>query len=285
MKYTEVLHQRYHLQGFTTDGTHLYWSFTDSLVKTTMSGTVVGQVPTATRTEHLGGIDYDNGKIYGAAMGNSLAGQPWGMWSSFTVHVYDAATLAVVDILRLDDCYEEIRQRTDGFDGIGCITAGVDPVTGADCLMLGCGTLDAPEYASQIILQYGFDGKRQNRYVIPTGVANIGVQNIDRDPETGSYWMTTYSREKPFHNEETLYCVSPDLTHVTASYVYSTPYGFHCLGGGRFYASLQDGVNGHRIGYAYETDLAFIAATSEKKLGEHGMNEVIYPLFDKTIGL
>ena len=244
MKYTEVLHQRYHLQGFTTDGTYLYWSFTDSLVKTTMSGTVVGQVPTATRTEHLGGIDYYNGKIYGAAMGNSLAGQPWGMWSSFTVHVYDAATLAVVDILRLDDCYEEIRQRTDGFDG-----------------------------------------RRQNRYVIPTGVANIGVQNIDRDPETGSYWMTTYSREKPFHNEETLYCVSPDLTHVTASYVYSTPYGFHCLGGGRFYASLQDGVNGHRIGYAYETDLAFIAATSEKKLGERGMNEVIYPLFDKTIGL
>ena len=28
MKYLEVVNQNYHLQGFTTDGEHMYWSFT-----------------------------------------------------------------------------------------------------------------------------------------------------------------------------------------------------------------------------------------------------------------
>jgi len=35
---------------------------------------------------------------------------------------------------------------------------------------------------------------------------------------------------------------------------YFTPVGFHCLGYGRFYASLQDGVNGHKGGYAFEVN-------------------------------
>ena len=58
MKYCEVLHQNLHMQGFTTDGEHMYWSFTDSLVKTTKNGTVLVQVRIP--AGHLGDIDYYN---------------------------------------------------------------------------------------------------------------------------------------------------------------------------------------------------------------------------------
>lgn len=83
MKYCEVLHQNLHLQGFTFDGDNMYWSFTDSLVKTTRNGTVKCQVPVL--AGHLGDIDYCDGKIYGSVMGNSLKGKPWGVWTSFEV--------------------------------------------------------------------------------------------------------------------------------------------------------------------------------------------------------
>ena len=64
MKYTEVLHQNLQMQGFTTDGENMYWSFTDSLVKTKKSGLMLRQVPIP--LGHLGDIVYYNGKIYDA---------------------------------------------------------------------------------------------------------------------------------------------------------------------------------------------------------------------------
>ena len=70
MKHTEVLHQNLHMQGFSTDGENMYWSFTDSLVKTKKSGLMLRQVPIP--AGHLGDIVYYNGKIYGTVLGNSL---------------------------------------------------------------------------------------------------------------------------------------------------------------------------------------------------------------------
>ncbi len=285
MKYIEVLHQKYHLQGFTTDGTFMYWSFTNTLVKTTMSGTVVAQIQVPVKFEHLGGIDYHNGRIYGAAMGNSLAGDKWGVWSSFTVHVYDAASLALIDILRLDDCYREYPARPNGFAGIGAVTAGVDPETGEEALFLGCAMQNGADIDRQVVLQYSFEGKRQKRYLVPIGPVEIGVQNIDRDPETGNYWLTTYNPKQPYHVRETLFCVSPDLTTVLAKYAVSTPYGFHCCGGGKFYASLQSGKNGHRVGYAYEADVALFEELDECPRSEGETNKTVMPRFDGEIGL
>ncbi len=44
MKYIEILHHNFHLQGFTTDGTYMYWSSTDCIVKTTLGGTMIAQI-------------------------------------------------------------------------------------------------------------------------------------------------------------------------------------------------------------------------------------------------
>ena len=72
------------------------------------------------------------------------------------------------------------------------------------------------------------------------------------------------------------------MTTLQKQYTFSTPYGFHCLGGGRYYASYNDGVNTNREGYAYEVDEAFF----EHILYEVDANsENIKPIFDETIGL
>lgn len=277
MKYTEVLHQYYHLQGFTSDGMYMYWSFTDSLVKTTLAGTVIAQVHAVDRPAHLGGIDYFNGKIYGAVENGEEK-------RSF-VYVYDAATLERTAILPLPACDAAHADESSTFRGAGCITAGIDPATGEEVLLVGSALRNDPATDYQLIWQLGFDGTQQRTYRVPTGPADLGIQNIDRDPETGCYWMTAYDPRQPWLNRETLYCVSPDLTKVEEKYIFNSPYGLHCLGGGRFYASLQAGVNGHRIGYAYEADMELIREMHARGLTEEEINDAIIPRFDAEIGL
>mgnify|MGYP003294707835 CR=1 FL=1 len=55
------------MQGFAKGGDFMYWSFTDSLVKTTLAGTVKCQCEM--RDGHLGDCDYYNGKIYAPVEG------------------------------------------------------------------------------------------------------------------------------------------------------------------------------------------------------------------------
>jgi len=179
MKHVEVVNQNYHVQGFTTDGKYMYWSFTDSLVKTTMTGTVLIQVPTATRWEHLGGIDYHNGRIYGACMSRKPNGS--------SLHIYDAGSLAVVDMIQLKNIISDMDSETDDNTGAGCVTVGIDPETKEEVLLIGCGTKAKSSFPGQIIMQYNFDGHYQKKYIVPTGCTNLGIQNIDRDPDTGFY--------------------------------------------------------------------------------------------------
>ncbi len=99
--------------------------------------------------------------------------------------------------------------------------------------------------------------RRQYSLDIRTGNTVYGIQNLDYDEETGHYWFTTYNAEKPFQAKDTLYCVDRDLKTILAQYRFSTPYGFDCIGGGKYHASLQSGVNGKRNGYAYLCDEEF----------------------------
>jgi len=279
MKYAQVSNQYYHVQGYTTNGKYIWWSFTDTLVQTSMNGTVLRQIKTPIKGEHLGGVDYYDGKIYGACMGGFVNGS--------SIHVYDAETLALLEIWPLRNVYEDIVNNVDGVKGIGCISEGIDPETGDPVIMAGAALINREDVTYQVVYQYSLDGKFQKKYRVPTGPANLGIQNLDRDPETGEYWMAAYgwSEKAPYLNHETLYRVSPDLTTVTEKYVYSSPYGLHCLGGGRFYTSAQSGVNGHRDGYAFEVDIDFIRKVSKDKLGEEGILNYVKPMFDAEMGL
>lgn len=277
MKHIEVVNQNCHVQGFTTDGKYMYWSFTDSLVKTTMSGTVLIQVPTAARWEHLGGIDYHNGRIYGACMNRRPSGS--------SLHVYDAGSLAVVDMILLKNIMSDMDNNVDDNNGAGCITVGVDPDTGEEVLLIGCCIKPKSKFPGQIIMQYDFEGNYQKKYFVPTGCTNLGIQNIDRDPQTGCYWMTGYGRELDYHIRETLFCVSPDLKTVLSSYIVSSPYGIHCCGNGKFYLSAQSGVQGRRSGYAYEADIEYILEAAKLEYDEEDTLALVKSRFDVEMGL
>ncbi len=245
MKRYEVLHQNYHLQGYTVSDTHLFWSFTDSLVKTTFGNTVVAQVPI--RGGHLGDIDYHDGCIYGTVLGDSLAGEKWGVWSSFHVYVFDAETLTLRRTIRLDPCYRMFRapEKHGGFNGVDGIAVMADGT-----MWLAGGLYSEERYDRQQLLHMSANGELLEIRTYPTGNTTFGIQNLDYEADTGCFWFSTYSAEKPFQAKETLYCA--DETGIVGKWCVSTPYGFHCLGGGRYLASIQSGVNGNRRGYAYE---------------------------------
>lgn len=70
MEYIRVVNQNWHMQGFSSGGGHMYFSFTDSLVKTTLSGIVRAQVQI--RGGHLGDIDWHDGDIYASFLAEPL---------------------------------------------------------------------------------------------------------------------------------------------------------------------------------------------------------------------
>ncbi len=260
MEHIEVVHQNYHMQGFSSYNGFMYWSFTDSLVKTTLSGTVKRQ--TEVHGGHLGDIDCFRGKIYASYLGFPGKGKVWDDWSSFRIKVYDCETLEQTADINLDICdrYKAIAgsgSDTRGFRGVDGVAFGKDPSTGADSMFVACAILTDERFSDQIILQFTPEGDYLREYRIPTGNTVFGIQNLDCDPETGEFWFSTYGREKPYQPRETLYRTTPDLKRIAAKYEFSSPYGFECMGGGKYRASLQGGVNGDRCGTAYVCDGSF----------------------------
>ena len=280
MKYTEVLHQNLHMQGFTADGENIYWSFTDSLVKTKKSGLMLRQV--LIPSGHLGDIVYYNGKIYGSVVGNSLKGLPFGIWTSFEIHVFDAGTLALDRIIRLDDCYEMYKNKEHGFNGIDGITVAPRGDKGEMRLMVACALFDGEEYDSQMLLEYTFEGELVDRHFIKTKNTIYGIQNLTYDKETDEYWFSTYGGSQPYQNKNFLFRASKDFELID-EYKLCTPYGLEAIGNGKYLLSVQGGVNGNREGYAYEADLDFIKNTVID--GEHHRKWYVEKWFDKELGL
>lgn len=160
---------------------------------------------------------------------------------------------------------------TRGFRGVDGIAFGKDADTGERKMQIACALITNERFTNQIILQYGLDGKYEREYTIRTGNTVNGIQNLDYDAEVGHYWFTTYNSEKPFQAKDTLYRVDRDLKIILAQYHFSTPYGFDCLGDGKYYASLQSGVNGKRNGFAYLCDEDFFKnSKSEKEINDFG---------------
>lgn len=257
MEYIGVRNQNLHMQGFTSGKGFMYWSFTDCIVKTTISGTMRCQ--TEIKGGHLGCIDYYDGKIYGSYLGNALPGKVWNDWSSFKVYVFDADDLHVIDIINMDICdyYKSIScfdNDTRGFQGIDGIAIGKDPATKERKLFAACALYSNEKYDHQIILQCSLDGKYEKEYHFKTGNTVFGIQNLDYDETTGKLWFSTYGPSEPYQAKETLYCTNAELTDIDKKFVYSSPYGFECIGNGKFYCSVNIGKPGNHNGYAYICD-------------------------------
>lgn len=271
MLYTEALHQNWHLQGFTSDPErkYLYWSFTDSVVKTTFASTMIAQVHVS--GGHLGDIDYHNGKLYASFLGEPMPGHVWDDWSSFKIYVFDAETLQLERIIPLPIC-DQLKAQAGkpgdeyGFNAIDGVTFGAD-LDGNEKMFAACALRDGEQYRHQILLQLSLNGEYERMHLIETGNTVFGIQNLDYDATTGEFWFSTYSASKPYQPQETLYCIAPDLKTVRESFCYSSPYGFECQGNGQYLASLQAGKNANRSGYAYPREKKdFLQPLSEQQM-------------------
>ena len=97
----------HHLQGVCTDEASLYWSFTTTLVKTTMDGRVLAKVPVA---NHHGDLCHHDGRLY-VAVNLGKFNDPAGNADSW-VYVYEAKSLQQI-------ARHEVQQVFHGAGGIG----------------------------------------------------------------------------------------------------------------------------------------------------------------------
>lgn len=268
-KILEVLHQNYHMQGFTTDPEqrYMYWSFTDSVVKTNYESTVIAQCHVS--GGHLGDIGYYQGKLYASYLGNALPGHAWDDWTSFKIYVFDAEDLRPERIIDMPICDEmkanENNPRDEfGFRAIDGVTFGKD-TDGNEKLFVACALRNGEQFRNQMVLQLSLDGVYEMTHRIETGNTVFGIQTLDYDRETGEFWFTTYGKSEPYQAEETLFRIAPDLKTIRAKYKYSSPYGFACLGGGKYFASIQSGKNANQQGYAYECEESLFRANKSEK--------------------
>ena len=174
MTYIEVVHQNLHLQGFAKGGDFMYWSFTDSLVKTTLAGTVKCQVEM--RDGHLGDCDYYDGKIYASMLGHPASGRPWNDWSSFCIYVYSADDLRLLQKIRLDVCdryWKELGTDADtrGFSGVDGVTV----------------TFNGTAWAQGT--NYTYD-EVTGQFATIAGQVTVPAATFVQDPTTGEWTVT-----------------------------------------------------------------------------------------------
>ncbi|MBP5231602.1 MAG: hypothetical protein ILO68_07715 [Clostridia bacterium] len=276
MFYLECTHQNCHMQGFTSDGKreYMYWSFTDSLVKTNMKGTMICQIHVG--GGHFGGLDWHDGKVYVSFMRYP---NPWTYftdWQAFQIYVYDDKDLRLLKIIDLSECVEMKKEKRYGFQGIDGVAFGRVPGSDEMRMIVAVALETGEEYDHQLFLEVDEEtGKIRTVYRIPAGNKVFGIQNLDYEEDTGCYWFTTYDASEPFMEKETLYCVGPDMKTVRARYAISTPYGFEARGNGEYVLSLQGGVNGNQSGIAYFADAAALDRLNGKLLRPHIEPEIL----------
>jgi hypothetical protein len=142
-----------HLQGVCTDEISIFWSFTTTLVKTDMEGTLLKKLPVA---DHHGDLCLHDGKLY-VAVNLGKFNDPEGNADSW-VYVYDAETLT--EIAR-----HEIQEVFHGAGGIGYRDGHFFVVGGL------------PDAVQQnYVYEYDSDFKFLNRHIIKSGHTHLGIQ-------------------------------------------------------------------------------------------------------------
>ena len=145
-----------HLQGVTTDGNALFWSFTDTLVKTDFQGSVKQKVVV---DDHHGDLCFIDGKIY-VAVNLGEFNKPAGKADSW-VYVYDAMNLALLH-------KHPVPEVVHGAGGIA-VKNGTFYVVGG-----------LPhEVNENYVYAYTPDFTFKQRYVILSGHTHLGIQTVD----------------------------------------------------------------------------------------------------------
>ncbi|QEG01936.1 hypothetical protein Mal15_60170 [Stieleria maiorica] len=115
---------KHHLQGICTDETSIYWSFTTTLVKTDMDGTVLKKTPVV---NHHGDLCHHDGKLF-VAVNLGKFNDPQGNADSW-VYVYDATSLEELSRHETQEVFHGaggIAVRDGHFFVVGGLPDGVD---------------------------------------------------------------------------------------------------------------------------------------------------------------
>lgn len=180
-----------HVQGIALDADagHLYFSFTDLLVKTDLYGKQLGSV--AGIDGHLGDLTFHGGLVHGSLERKSA--------QAFFVAVFDpdriiamdmdpaeAMTIAPVEQVAAD--FVEGRHGCSGIDGITFGPRLGDP--GQERLLTLAYGIYAGTGDDQVLLQY--DGGGWRKHLVRTGNTTYGVQNLEYDSHTRLWFMAVY---------------------------------------------------------------------------------------------
>ena len=144
---------KHHLQGVCADENAIFWSFTTTLVKTDMEGTLLKKVPVA---NHHGDLCFHDGKLY-VAVNLGRFNDPEGNADSW-IYVYDADTLK--ELAR-----HETQEVFHGAGGIGYRDGSFFVVGGL------------PDAVNEnYVYEYNHKFEFQKKHVIQSGHTHLGIQ-------------------------------------------------------------------------------------------------------------
>jgi hypothetical protein len=192
-----------HLQGVCTDGERaFFWSFTDRLVKTDLSGKILKQIRVG---DHHGDLCYHGGRVY-VAVNFGKFNEPEGAADSW-VYVYDAETLGELARHRIPEVVH-------GAGGIA--------YHGGRFLVVGGLPNGVKEnYAYEYDERFGF----RRRHALPGGTTLMGIQTAEF--ADGRWWFGCYGNPK-------ILLVADEALGAVERYEFDASLGIIGLGDGRF---------------------------------------------------
>lgn len=198
-----------HVQGVCTDGKALFWSWTDAMVKTDLSGKILLQQPA---DDHHGDLCHHDGKIY-VATNLGKFNQPAGQADSW-VYVYDAATLKEITRKRVPELVH-------GAGGMAC--------DGRRFLIIG-GLPDGVE--ENYLYEYDLDLTFIRRHTLPSGHTHLGIQTAEYDGT--AWWFGCYGTPK-------ILLRADNELNLTGKWQFDASVGIIHTGADRFLIAINKG--------------------------------------------
>lgn len=215
-----------HLQGITSDGgKYLFWSFTDTLVKTDMEGKVLKKIPV---DNHHGDLCYSDGKIY-VAVNLGKFNQPAGQADSW-VYVYKARNLKKIARYPVQE-----------------VVHGAGGMAVKDGLFYVVGGLPS-DFDENYIYIYNNKFKFKERRIIASGHTHLGIQTVDYI--NGSWYFGCYGTPR-------VLIKSNQNFEVLGQWDFDAAYGLTPMDQGRILVargSAADGLNDGRVYWAKEAE-------------------------------
>lgn len=222
-----------HMQGIAVDDARqfIYYSFTTMLVKTDMSGKLIGTV-TGLQGTHLGDLAFHDGKVY--------ASLEYKEKKAFYIAIFDTEKITELDMpydtaglmttVFVHEAADDFVSEKYGCSGIDGVAIGTSPGSDSDemKLMVGYGIFSDTKRSDndhQILLEYDlsrlskenapFDPEKPHKigarhaekYFIYTGNTTFGIQNLEYDVDSEDYWMAVYKGKKSAFPNYPLYLI------------------------------------------------------------------------------